>query len=129
MTDKKLKILLVDDMEIIIEIIKCYLNNFSSDLSFVTANNGRDACKLALHEQPDLIIMDWEMPKMTGLDALQVLKKNTKTSSIPVIILSGFSDKLSTQKVLDLGAVATLVKPISEDQLNAIVAEILSIEV
>ncbi len=121
------KILLVDDMAIVIEIIKSYLNDLSDDFHYVITDNGRDACKLALSEQPDLIIMDWEMPKMTGIEALEILKKHQRTAHIPVVILSGFSDELSIQRVMDLGAEFTLAKPIVDRDLKEKVTDLLSI--
>ncbi len=121
------KILLVDDMSIIIDIIISHLNEMGQDFIYLKANNGRDACKLAVQSNPDLIIMDWEMPKMTGIDALCLLKKNERTKDIPVIISSGFSDAKNVRQALETGAVDYIRKPIDPIELIARVRSVLAL--
>lgn len=123
----QVKILLVDDMHVILDIIISYLQEMDENFSFYKATNGRDACKIANHEIPDLIIMDWEMPIMNGLDALQLMKKNEKLKSIPIIISSGFSDSSSVKKALDAGAIDYIKKPIDQIELIARVKSTLSL--
>jgi DNA-binding response OmpR family regulator len=113
------KILLVDDMHVILDIIASYLQEMDEKFSFYKATNGREACKIANQEMPDLIIMDWEMPGMNGFDALQLMKKNERLNSIPVIMSSGFSDSSSVKKALDAGAIDYIKKPIDRIELIA----------
>ena len=127
MLEKPYKILLVDDMSIIMDIIISHLEEMGQSFIYLKATNGRDACKIARNALPDLIIMDWEMPKMTGIDALNLIKKHPSTKDIPVIISSGFSDAENVKTALDAGAIDYIKKPISPVELIARVKSTLAL--
>jgi adenylate cyclase len=114
-----MKILIADDMQILSELIASMLSDIDDDVDFLFALNGKEACKLAAKEMPDLIIMDWEMPEMNGIDALIKLKKFVNTADIPVIITSAFSNNESIQHALEAGAIDFLRKPIDSIELLA----------
>jgi class 3 adenylate cyclase/CheY-like chemotaxis protein len=122
-----IKILIVDDMSVITELIASVLLEQNPNYKLITANNGRTACKLAVTEEPNLIIMDWEMPEMSGLEALTRLKKNESTKEIPVIISSGFTQAENVQKALEAGAVDYIRKPIENIELTARVQSVLAL--
>lgn len=84
---------------------------------FVFAQNGLEAVNLAGEFRPDLIIMDFVMPEMDGLGALQQLKANPSTAGIPVIMVSGCGEFHALRNPLSLGADAVLSKPYSPTQL------------
>ncbi len=128
MSKSKIKILLVDDMDIIIEIIISHLKTMGQDFIYLKAHNGRDACKMASQNIPDLIIMDWEMPKMNGIEALGLLKKNNLLKDIPVIISSGFSDSINVRQAMDAGAIDYIRKPIDSIELIARVKSVLALQ-
>ena len=71
-----------------------------------TASDGEEALQLIRSEQPDIIVLDLIMPKLQGFDVLHILKQDTLTSSIPVIVLSSLTQEQDKQEALDLGAVA-----------------------
>jgi adenylate cyclase len=121
------KILIVDDMPVIIELISSFLQKIDQNFTLFSASNGRNACKLAVAQQPDLIIMDWEMPEMSGFEALSKLKKNESTKDIPVIISSGFTQAENVQKALDAGAIDYIRKPIEGVELIARVLSVLAL--
>lgn len=127
MSSTPLKILLVDDMDIIMDIIISYLDTIDQDFLYLKASNGRDACKIAQQVAPDLIIMDWEMPKMNGIEALKLIKKKDSIKDIPVIISSGFSDAINVKKALDAGAIDYIKKPIDSTELVARVKSVLAL--
>ncbi len=127
MKNPPMKILLVDDMDIIMDIIISHLETMGKDFIYLKAHNGREACKMALQAKPNLIIMDWEMPQMNGIDALQHLKKNNTTKDIPVIISSGFSDSINVQEALESGAIDYIRKPIDPIELIARVKSVLTL--
>ena len=95
------KILLVDDSRIILRENVSALQKAGYDV--VCAEDGEAAIAEAERQNPDLILLDMIMPKMGGPEALIQLKKNPKTSHIPVIILSSLSE-MNRQKLVDLGA-------------------------
>lgn len=120
-----MKILVVDDQSVIIDMVIDILRRYYEDFTFLRATNGREACKIAQAEMPTMIIMDWEMPEMTGIEALQRLKKNPITSSIHVIISSSFSSSANVSKALEEGAIDYIRKPIDEIELVARVRSVL----
>lgn len=71
-----------------------------------TASDGEEALQLIRSERPDIIVLDLIMPKLQGFDVLQILKQDTLTSAIPVIVLSSLTQEQDKQEALDLGAVA-----------------------
>jgi len=73
------------------------------------AGDGQEALRIARQNLPDLILLDMMLPKITGLDVLQALKKDPLTVHIPVIILSALSQK-SEKKLLEAGAAAYFEK-------------------
>ncbi len=70
-----LTILIADDMDSIAEFIKAQLKILSGDIEFVRARNGYETYRKAMEVRPDLILLDWEMPEISGMDALRNLKK------------------------------------------------------
>lgn len=74
--------------------------------SVATASDGEEALQLIRSEQPDIIVLDLIMPKLQGFDVLQILKQDTLTSDIPVIVLSSLTQEQDKQEALDLGAAA-----------------------
>jgi two-component system, chemotaxis family, response regulator PixG len=90
-----------------------------------TCVEARDAMQvmfMAMHRKPDLIILDLLMPAGTGAGAMQKLKASKLTAHIPVVVLSGSHDRELIDRVMALGAVAFLPKPVDADELLAAVA-------
>jgi DNA-binding response OmpR family regulator len=75
----------------------------------IAAEDGEVALRLAATEQPDAIVLDLMLPKISGVEVLKRLKKDAKTSEIPVIVLSGLSNK-NADKLLSAGAEAYFEK-------------------
>ena len=70
------------------------------------ASDGEEALQLIRSELPDIIVLDMIMPKLQGFDVLRILKQDTLTSAIPVIVLSSLAQEQDKQEALDLGAAA-----------------------
>ena len=71
-----------------------------------TASDGEEALQLIRSKPPDMIVLDLIMPKLQGFDVLTILKQDTLTSAIPVIVLSSLTQEQDKQEALDLGAIA-----------------------
>jgi CheY-like chemotaxis protein len=98
------------------------------DYVILTSSNGKSACEIASEELPDLIIMDWQMPVMTGIEATMQMKQNELTKSIPILITTGVminSTNLNT--ALMAGAFDFLRKPFDEMELTARVTNMLKL--
>jgi len=83
------------------------------------AENGEDAMLLIAEEPPDLIILDWMMPLMSGLEVCRQLKNRDETRSIPVIMLSARSEEVDAVRGLETGADDYVVKPYAVRELMA----------
>jgi len=75
---------------------------------------------------PDLILMDVRMPRMTGYEACKIMKANAELKDIPVVFLSAKGQENEIQQGLEVGAEEYLLKPFAPDQLTKRVKDILS---
>ncbi len=103
------RILAVDDESDVLLIIKTALQSEGYEVS--TASNGPDALVSARENPPDLVLLDVMMPQMTGFEVLRALKDDDKTSTIPVIMLTGLSERSKIQEALASGTTFYIVKP------------------
>lgn len=101
------KILLADDSKFLRMATERALLRAGYEVT--TAGNGMQAIELARKEQPDLILLDMLLPKMTGLEVLKALKKDPLTKEIAVVAFTGLSHK-NSQRLKNDGAVAFLDK-------------------
>jgi signal transduction histidine kinase len=113
------KVLIVEDTLAIRE--ELYDILLLEGYSVFEAENGLIGLEMTLKEQPDLIISDILMPKLNGFEMFKMLRKDKRTSSIPLIFLSAKGEKENIRTGMNLGAEDFLVKPIIvKDLLNAI---------
>jgi len=123
------KILVVDDdVENRMLVINA-LSKTTEKYSVLVASDGEMAVNIASKTLPSLILMDWEMPKMNGLDALKELKRIALTQNIPVVMYTGImtsSDAL--QEALEAGAIEFLRKPVEKVELLARVKSIVALQ-
>lgn len=117
------KILIVDDEENIRELIKFNLE--VSGYNTIEADNGLDGLKMTEEELPKLILLDLMLPKMDGYEVCKEIRKNPKTASIPIIMLTAKGEELDKVLGLELGADDYLTKPFSVRELVARVKAIL----
>ncbi|MFH2012023.1 MAG: response regulator [Pseudomonadota bacterium] len=119
----KEKILIVDDEQDIIELIKYNLEMEGFRVS--SASNGEDALRLARKDIPDLLILDLMLPGMDGLEVCQVLKKDSHTNHILIIMLTAKTGEPDIVVGLELGADDYITKPFSTRELTARVKAVL----
>lgn len=119
------KILVADDESHILHVVSLKLRNAGFDV--VTARDGQEALELAQSEKPDLLITDYHMPQLSGLELCQRLKQDAATSSIPAIMLSARGYHLEPQDTEQSGILRMLSKPFSPRQLLATVNEVLNL--
>ena len=108
-------ILVVDDESHMRRLIEFTLRK--GGYTIVVVGNGREAIAAARASSPDLIILDVLMPEMDGMEALDRLKENQQTASIPVILLTGIGQPAARQLVEEKGTVTYLAKPFSPSKL------------
>jgi two-component system alkaline phosphatase synthesis response regulator PhoP len=117
------KILVVDDEENILELIKFNLE--ANSYKVITAADGIDAVKLAKSEIPDLVLLDLMLPKMDGNDVCKEIRKDNSISTMPIIMLTAKSEELDKILGLELGADDYITKPFSVRELLARVKAVL----
>ena len=96
-----MKILLVEDSKLLRLTDERTLVKAGYDV--ISAEDGEEALRCAKEQKPDLILLDLLLPKVSGLEVLTRLKHNRDTAKIPVVALSGLSDK-NRQRLIDAGA-------------------------
>lgn len=109
------KVLLVEDNEFNRKIVRDLLARQPYDL--VEANDGEAGIEAALREHPDVIVMDVQLPKLSGLDATRAIRAEPRTAKIPIIVVTSFALSGDDKKAMDAGASAYLAKPYSPRQL------------
>ncbi|MBR1476479.1 MAG: response regulator [Lachnospiraceae bacterium] len=112
--DKKKNILIVDDDPTYIGLIRDWLRG---KYKVSMANSGMQAIKWLSMNHADLILLDFEMPVTTGPQVLEMLRSDSDTQNIPVIFLTGKSDKASVMQVVGLKPEGYLLKSIKRDEL------------
>ena len=115
----KKHILVVDDDPMMLKLIKEQLKD---NYTVATAINGAIALKFLENKKTDMIILDYEMPGESGADVLKKIRDNEVTSNLPVVFLTGITDREKIKKVIGLKPQGYLIKPIEREQLLQIIS-------
>ena len=121
--EKALKVLVVDDEIHIVQVVAIKLRNNGFDV--ITCENGAQALKIASNEKPDVIVTDFQMPVMTGLELVENLRNQPDTAEIPVIMLTARGFAIEDRQKEELNISACLSKPFSPRELLQSVEEVL----
>ncbi len=124
MSSKPSSILIVDDERHVTQIVKIRLEREGYEV-FV-ANDGEQALETALQVIPQLVVTDFQMPYMSGLELATALRADEKTKHIPVLMVTGRGHKVSPAELAVTNVQQVLCKPFSPRELVEHVAEALS---
>ena len=102
------KILLIEDEEIMIDLLKRKLANEGYEVA--VARDGEEGLKQMKESKPDLILLDIIMPKMGGLEVMEIIQKDKTLAEIPVIVISNSGQPVEIDKAQALGAKDWLIK-------------------
>jgi two-component system phosphate regulon response regulator PhoB len=119
----KANILIVEDESPILELLA--LNISQAGYNPLRAISAEHAEKLISEALPDIILLDWMLPGMSGIDFARKLRSNSSTKAIPIIMLTARSDELDKVKGLEVGADDYITKPFSPRELNARIKAVL----
>ncbi|MDB3892390.1 phosphate regulon transcriptional regulator PhoB [Alphaproteobacteria bacterium] len=111
------RILIADDEPNQLELLNFNLEQAGFEV--VRASDGQQAIDMIEEQRPDLIILDWMMPQLSGIDVCRKLRANRQTKSLPVIILSARGEESDRTLGLDIGADDYISKPFSPRELVA----------
>ncbi len=114
------KILVVDDELDIVKVVRAYLEQ--SGFRVITASDGEQALAMFRHEQPDLIVLDLNVPKLDGLDVCRAIRRD---SNVPIIMLTARVEETDRLIGLEIGADDYIVKPFSPREVAARVRTVL----
>ena len=109
-----MKILIADDDPQILRALRITLS--ARGYEVVTAQDGREALKLATDRHPDIIVLDLGMPGLTGIEVIEAVRA---WSAVPILVVSGRSDSVDKVEALDAGADDYVTKPFAADELLA----------
>ena len=116
----KKKILIVEDNPVHMKLIEMTLR--AKNYTLLKANDGEEALDMATREPPNLIVMDINLPGMTGFEITRKLRENPAFSHIPVIAITAYAMKGDREKSFEAGCDAYLSKPINTRELPGVIA-------
>ena len=119
----KEKILIVEDNPLNMKLLEMVLR--AKNYNLLKATDGEEALDMAMREQPDLIIMDIQLPKINGLEVTRKLRETPAFSQTPIIAITAYAMKGDRERVIGSGCSTYLSKPINTRELPEMIAEML----
>ncbi len=117
-------VLIVEDNELNMKLFRDVLD--AHGYQTLATRDGMDAITLARDHRPDLILMDIQLPGVSGLEVTQMMKNDDELKDIPVIAVTAFAMKGDDDRILEGGCAAYLAKPIRIDELIDTIGQFLS---
>ncbi len=124
--ESKKKILIIDDEEDFCFFVKGNLEN-TGEFDVLVTTSGKEGIKLACGEKPDLILLDINMPNMSGDEVAQILSDRYETKEIPVVFLTALvtKDEVGNESMLSIGNRNYIAKPVTTNELVTVIRGIL----
>jgi len=119
------KILVVDDNTQNLELIVAYLDGLGCEVS--TAGDGLEALQKVAHDQPDLILLDVMMPRMSGFEVCRKLKSDPQTRDIPVLMVTALTELGDIERAVECGTDDFISKPVNRLELTTRVKTLLRV--
>ena len=120
----KAKILVVDDVKQNVKLLRVILT--ASEYDVVEAYDGEEALEKVKTENPDLILLDIMMPKLTGYEVCEKLRSDEKTSNLPIVLITSLREMDDRIKGIEAGADNFISKPFNKAELLARVKALIS---
>lgn len=125
-TNPEMRVLLADDSQLILDRLQEMLSDFKGAEVVAALKNGKDSLELIKSLNPDLVIIDINMPKLTGLQVLEAIKK--ENSKAIFIILTFYASKYFREKAMILGADYFFSKVDEFEKVSTVVSSLLALE-
>jgi CheY-like chemotaxis protein len=123
--ESKLKVLIADDSPTVLDVTRHYIKEAFSNVDIAMVKNGEAAKEFFIKTTYcDLIVCDWEMPKVSGAEFLEWIRTNPKLNTIPFIMISNHKKLSYIEKAISLGVNGYLMKPFT---IQGLVTKILSV--
>ncbi len=118
------KVMIVEDNELNMKLFHDLLESHGYDI--IETRDGMEALKMARSERPDLILMDIQLPEVSGLEVTKWIKEDDDLKAIPIIAVTAFAMKGDEEKIREGGCEAYIAKPISVTNFLETVARFLN---
>lgn len=118
------RVLIVEDNELNLKLFHDLLTIQEHEV--LTSRDGKGILELVVTSEPDLILMDIHLNGLSGIDLVQILKNDSKTSHIPIIVITAFAMKMDEARISKSGCDMYLSKPVSIDKFFKAVEKFLS---
>jgi len=125
--DRLVRILVIEDNAVTRKVIVEVLKNYSFEI--IEAEDGKTGIENAINLEPDLILLDLNLPDIDGFNVLETLRRNPKTLLVPVIIITVSATSQDVQKAILHGVKNYVVKPINPENLIMRISKVLSIPI
>jgi two-component system chemotaxis response regulator CheY len=106
-------VLVVDDSRIMRNIVKNYFSEQNIPCQYLEAENGSEALEHLTMNHVDLVLLDWNMPKLSGLDFLKKVRAMNKYIKLPIIMVTSEAARYNVNEALKMGATDYIIKPIN----------------
>ena len=121
--DFGIKVLVADDFATMRKIIRNILKQIGFD-NIVEAEDGQAALQIVKHDRIGLVVTDWNMPNMTGLELLQKIRENPETKTVPVLMVTAEGMKDNVIAAVKAGVNNYIVKPFTAETLQEKIEQI-----
>lgn len=119
-------VMLVEDDDTL-SVLLCY-NICAAGCTVELINSGQDALNRALHTPPDVIVLDWMLPELSGIEVLRQLRQSPRGVLIPIVMLTARTEPSDRVRALKLGADAFVTKPFSISTFIAILNQLVAVD-
>jgi len=106
-------ILVVDDSRIMRNIVKNYFTETKIPCNFIEATNGSEALDALMKQPVNLVLLDWNMPRLSGIDFLKKVRAIDKFKKLPIIMVTSEAARYNVIEALKMGATDYIIKPIN----------------
>ena len=107
-------VLVVDDSRIMRNIVKNTFSLMKIPCQFIEASNGKEALQNLQNQKVDLILLDWNMPELSGIDFLKQVRSQSEYTQMPIIMVTSEAAKYNVIEALKAGATDYIIKPVNE---------------
>jgi two-component system chemotaxis response regulator CheY len=107
-------ILVVDDSRIMRNIVKNTFSLLKIPCQFLEAANGKEALQMLMSHKTDLVLLDWNMPQLSGIDFLKMVRSTEEYKKLPIIMVTSEAARYNVIEALKLGATDYIIKPVNE---------------
>jgi two-component system chemotaxis response regulator CheY len=119
-------ILVVDDSRIMRNIVKNTFSLMKIPCQYVEASNGREALQMLGSQKIDLVLLDWNMPQLSGIDFLKTIRAQEEYKNLPVIMVTSEAARYNVIEALKSGATDYIIKPVNEKNFKEKLSKIIT---